>query len=52
MQVRNEVLEAAGRRGHVLKWERTWLWGVLAPRLDGKTELRNDELGRTWGGRT
>lgn len=31
---------------------RTWLWSVLAPRLDGKTELRNNELGGTWGGKT
>lgn len=43
-EVRNEVLET-GRKGHLLKWQITWLQGVLAPGLHGETEL-NNELGR------
>lgn len=39
VEVRNEVLETGGK-GHRLKWQRTWLQGVLAPGLHGKTELK------------
>lgn len=45
-EVRSEVLET-GRKGHLLKWQRTWLQGVLAPGLHEKTELNNG-LGRIW----
>lgn len=51
MEVRNKILVSAGGKGHLLKWQRTWLQGVLAPELNGKTELMNNELRRTWGGR-
>ena len=46
MEARNEVLETGGK-GHLRKWQRTWLQGVLASGLHGKTELKNNELGRT-----
>lgn len=38
--MRDEVLETAGRKGRLLKWQRTRLQGVLAPGLNGKTELK------------
>lgn len=44
MEMRNEVMETCGGKG--LRWQGAWLPGVLAPELNGKTELKNNELQR------
>lgn len=37
-------METCGGKG--LRWQGAWLPGALAPELNGKTELKNNELQR------